>query len=72
MFLSSFNYILGFKKYANHANADGLTRHPVAKPFLIDAEICKIQHNYLDSLSVDWKQIRERRRVDPIISQALR
>ena len=43
IYLSSFNYSIGFKKSADHANADGLSRYPVDKPSVIDAEICKIQ-----------------------------
>ena len=69
-FLSSFNYTIWFKKSANHANADGLYRHPIEKPYSIDAQVCKSQHDYLESLPVDCKQIRERNRVNPIISQS--
>ena len=70
--IGSFDYSIGFNKSADHANADGLLRHPVDKPFPIDAENNRIQHDHFESLPVDWKQVRNRSRVDPVVSQAIR
>ena len=72
IFLGSFDYSINLKQSGDQSNADSLSRHFVDKPELIDFEICQIQHERLESLPVDWKMIRDRSRVDPVISQAIR
>ena len=72
-FFGSFDYTIGFKKSAEHANADGLSRHPVDQTgHILDLEKFAKFNKIFGILPVDWRASSRRSRSDPIISQAIR
>ena len=70
LFLSSFDYEIGFKKSTENANDDALSRNPVDAAERIDSKIAYIQKDYLSDLPIDWRQIRNRSTNDRLLSHA--
>ena len=71
LILSAYNYDIRYRKSADHANADGMSRLPVQSDLGSASEEDVFQFSYVNELPVSSQNISEATRKNPILSRVL-